>query len=80
MSELEWNGMKLRVCQQIGWHGGRLKVMDVYDDEKYGKVLDGYWNHEKVYIIGDEVVTDQAIICYLDNRYGRPVKDRYILH
>ena len=49
-------------------------------DEKYGKVLDGYWNHNKVYIIGDEIVTNQAIIDYLDNRYGRPVKDRHILY
>jgi hypothetical protein len=33
---------------------------------------------EKAYIIGDSVVTDQAVIDYLDDNYGLPVKWRKI--
>lgn len=37
------------------------------------------YNQDKTGIIDDSVVTDQAVIDYLDDHYGRPVKWRNIL-
>ena len=53
--------------------------MEEIDDIKYGRVLWVYIDGVKEYIIKNTVVTDQAIIDYLDDHYGRPVRDRDII-
>jgi len=59
--------------------GREIRVMDEIHDKKYGLVLDVYIDHVKHYIIRGEVVTDQAVIDYLDDLYGIPVKYRGIV-
>ena len=55
-----------------------LKIIREITDEKYGKVIDGYLAHKKVYIIDGNVVKSQDIIDELDNKYGIPVSERGI--
>ena len=62
------------------WNGQKLKIMEEILDEKYGRVLWAYLDYVKVYIINGSVVTDRAVIDYLDDHYGRPVKDRGICY
>lgn len=61
------------------WNGKELRIMDRITDEKYGCILDAYYDHEKVYIIGDKIVEDQSIIDELDDKYGIPVAQRNIV-
>ena len=60
-------------------NGRKVRVMEEIDDIKYGRVLWVYIDGVKEYIIKNTVVTDQAIIDYLDDHYGRPVRDRDII-
>lgn len=72
------------------WGGYELKIiisslLTIYNKSKkvrsqamFCRVLIVAPGIEKAYIIGDSVVTDQAVIDYLDNNYGLPVKWRNI--
>ena len=60
-------------------NGRKVRVMEEIDDIKYGRVLWVYIDGVKEYIIKNSIVTDQAIIDYLDDHYGRPVRDRDII-
>ena len=77
-STIEWQGRTVKLCRQFDWHGRELIVFREISDEKYGQVLIVALDSRKAYITGDSVVTDQAIIDYLDDRYGLPVKWRKI--
>ena len=57
-----------------------LKIIREIDDKKYGKIIDGYLAHKKVYIIDGKVVKSQAIIDELDNEYGIPVSERGVYY
>ena len=60
-------------------NGRKVRVMEEIDDIKYGRVLWVYIDGVKEYIIKNSIVTDQAIIDYLDDHYGRPVRDRDVI-
>lgn len=77
-STIEWQGRTVRLGRPFEWNGRTLIVYREVNDEKYGQVLIAALNSSKDYIIGDSVVTDQAIIDYLDDNYGLPVKWRKI--
>ena len=75
---IEWQGRTVRLGRPFEWNGRELIVFREVNDEKYGQVLITALNSRKAYIIGDSVVTDQAIIDYLDDNYGLPVRWRKI--
>ena len=77
-STIEWQGRTVRLCRPFDWNRRELIVFREVNDEKYGQVLITALNSRKAYIIGDSVVTDQAIIEYLDDNYGLPVRWRKI--
>ena len=60
-------------------HPLKAELFQEIKDEKYGQVLNVSLDYVKEYIIGDSVVTDQKVIDYLDDHYGRPVKWRSIM-
>lgn len=62
----------------IEWNGKKLKIMDEFVDEKYGRVWNAYYDHKKVYIVEGKIVEEQSVIDELDNKYGRPVSERDI--
>ena len=76
---VEWQGQTVRFGRPFDWDGHELTVFREVIDEKYGQVLIAALGVRKVYVIGDSVVTDQAIIDYLDDSYGLPVKWRNIV-
>lgn len=76
---VEWQGRKVELLKSFDWNGHNLKIFQEIRDEKYGQVLNVSLDYVKAYIIGDSVVTDQAVIDYLDDHYGRPVKWRNIV-
>ena len=73
MARVEWQGKTVETGETFPWNGHKLKIMEEIQDEKYGRVLYAYVDYCKSYIIRDEIVTDQAIIDYLDDHYGTPV-------
>lgn len=75
---IEWQGRTVRLGHPFDWNGRELTVFREINDEKYGQVLIAALDRYKAYIIGDSVVNDQAIIDYLDDNYGLPVKWRKI--
>ena len=75
---VEWQGCTLRLGRPFDWNGYELIVFREVNDEKYGQVLIAALNSRKAYIIGNSVVSDQAIIDDLDDNYGLPVKWRKI--
>ena len=75
---VEWQGRTIRLCRPFDWNGRKLTVFREVNDEKYGQVLIAALGIEKTYIIGNSVVTDQSVIDYLDDNYGRPVRWRKI--
>ena len=79
METIEWQGQKVELLKSFDWNGPKLKIFQEIKDEKYGQVLNVSLDYVKEYIIGDSVVTDQAVIDYLDDHYGRPVKWRKIV-
>ena len=79
MEIIEWQGRQVELRKSFEWKGHKLKIFDEIQDERYGQVLNVSLDYVKAYIIGDAVVTDQEIIDYLDDHYGRPVKWRNIV-
>lgn len=79
MDIIEWQGKKIEPGKSFNWNGHNLKIFEAIQDEKYGQVLNVSLDYVKAYIIGDSVVTDQVVIDYLDDHYGRPVKWRGIV-
>ena len=79
METIEWQGQKVELLKSFDWNGHKLKIFQEIKDEKYGQVLNVSLDYVKEYIIGDSVVTDQKVIDYLDDHYGRPVKWRNIM-
>lgn len=79
MDVIEWQGKKIELRKSFNWNGHNLKIFQEIQDEKYGQVLNVSLDYVKAYIIGDSVVTDQEVIDYLDDHYGRPVKWRDIV-
>ena len=77
-SFIEWQGRKIRLGRPFEWNGRELTVFREINDEKYGQVLIAALGKYKAYIVGDSAVNDQAIIDYLDDNYGLPVKWRKI--
>ena len=75
---VEWQGRTVRFGQPFDWNGRELTVFREVVDEKYGQVLIAAFGVEKVYVIGNSAVTDQAVIDYLDDNYGLPVRWRRI--
>ncbi len=76
---VELQGQKVELSKSFDWNGHNLKIFQEIRDEKYGQVLNVSLDYVKAYIIDDSVVTDQEVIDYLDDHYGRPVKLRDIL-
>lgn len=62
----------------IEWNSKKLKIMDEIIDEKYGRIWNAYYDHEKVYVIEGKIIENQQIIDELDNKYGMPVSKRDI--
>ena len=79
MNRIKWQGKEVELLKSVDWNGHNLRIFQEVRDEKYGQVLNVSLDYVKAYIIGDSVVTDQAIIDYLDDHYGRPVKWRNIM-
>ncbi len=79
MDFIEWQGKKIEPGKSFNWNGHNLKIFEEIQDEKYGQVLNVSLDYVKAYIIGDSVVTDQVVIDYLNDHYGRPVKWRNIV-
>ena len=78
-STVDWQGKQVELRKNIKWNGHDLIIYQEIQDEKYGQVLNVSLDYVKAYIIGDSVVTDQVVIDYLDDHYGRPVKWRDIV-
>lgn len=76
---MEWQGQKIELLQSFDWKGHNLKIFQEIRDEKYGQVLNVSLDYVKAYIISDCVVTNQEVIDYLDDHYGRPMKWRNIV-
>ena len=79
MNRIIWQGKEVELLKSFDWNGYNLKIFRELRDEKYGQVLNVSLDYVKAYIIGDSVVTDQQVIDYLDDHYGRPVKWRDIV-
>ena len=79
MQKIEWQGQQVELLKSFDWNGYKLKIFQEIKDEKYGQVLNVSLDYVKAYIIGDAIVTDQEVIDYLDDHYGRPVKWRNIV-
>ena len=62
----------------VDFNGKQLKIMEEIVDEKYGRVWYAFYDHKKVWIVEGKIITDSQIIDDLDNKYGRPVSERYI--
>jgi len=69
---------ELTILKVIDFYGKELKIMKEITDEKYGRVWNAYYDHEKVWIVEGKIIEDPEIIDDLDNKYGRPVSDRFI--
>ena len=54
--------------------------MEEIHDPVYGRVLLGYVDYEKRYLINQKPVCQEEIVEYLDNRYALPVRDRTIMY
>ena len=78
-STVDWQGKRVELRKNIKWNGHDLIIYQEIQDEKYGQLLNVSLDYVKAYIIGDSVVTDQVVIDYLDDHYGRPVKWRDIV-
>ena len=63
----------------IDFNGKKLKIMEEIEDEKYGRIWNAYYDGRKVYVVEGKIVEDRKIIDDLDNKYGRPVLERYII-
>ena len=79
MNRIIWQGKEVELLKSFDWNGKNLKIFQEIKDDKYGQVLNVSLDYVKAYIIGDSVVTDQKVIDYLDDHYGRPVKWRNII-
>ena len=79
MNRINWQGKQFELLKSFDWNGHKLKIFQEINDDKYGQVLNVSLDYVKAYIIGDSVVSDQEIIDYLDDHYGRPVKWRNVL-
>lgn len=79
MDIIEWQGRRVELLKTFKWNGHNLKIFQEIKDDKYGQLLNVSLDYVKAYIIGDSVVTDQKVIDYLDDHYGRPVKWRNIM-
>ncbi len=62
----------------FNWHGKELTVMREFEDQQYGTVWIAYLDDRKVYVVNGKIVENQDVIDDLDNKYGRPVSERYI--
>ena len=65
-------------------NGKQLKIVKEMIDEKYGRVWLAYYDYKKVWIVEGKMIEgkteeEQEIIDDLDNKYGRPVRERDIV-
>jgi len=77
-----WRGAEIELRKPIPCEGKSLKVFEVINDPVYGRIYLTYHGFFKRYAYANtcSFITDQAIIDYLDNNYGRPANKRDIFY
>lgn len=57
----------------------KIKIMQEINDSTYGRVWKAYYENKKVYVIEGKIVEDKNIIDDLDNKYGIPASERWLV-
>ena len=77
---IRWGNEWVAPYASFAWNGHTVKIMEEIHDPVYGRVLLGYVDYEKRYLINQKPVCQEEIVEYLDNRYALPVRDRTIMY
>ncbi len=65
--------------KKVELNGLSMNVMEEIKDEKYGRIWVAYIDGNKKYVIEGRIEEAQEVIDELDNKYGRPVRERDIV-
>ncbi|MBQ7668346.1 MAG: hypothetical protein IJS47_03370 [Clostridia bacterium] len=65
--------------KKVELNGLSMNVMEEIKDEKYGRIWVAYIEGTKKYVIEGKIEEKQDVIDELDNKYGRPVRERDIV-